>query len=74
MTPSVARLLDDARQRLVEAWDRDEEPQYLLVHPQLYEVVQQHKAREVHRGRPLRLLGLLLVSSPETPLDAPQVR
>ena len=71
---SVARLLDDARERLIEAWDRDEEPQYLLVHPSLYDVVAQEKAREVRHGRPLRLLGLLLVSSGATPVDAPEVR
>jgi hypothetical protein len=71
---SVARLLDDARERLVEAWDRDEEPQYLLVHPRLYDVVARAKAREVRQGRPLRLLGLLLVSSDATSVDAPEVR
>ncbi len=71
---SLARLLDDARERLVQAWDREEEPQYLLVHPSLYEVVARQKAREVQRGRPLRLLGLLLVSSTETEVDAPEVR
>jgi carboxymethylenebutenolidase len=71
---SIARLLDDARQRLVEAWDRDEQPQHLLVNPRLYDLVAQQKAREVQRGRPLRVLGLLLVSSAETAAGSPEVR
>jgi hypothetical protein len=71
---SVARLLDDARQRLIEAWDRDEEPQYLLVHPRLYDVVAEAKAREIRAGKALRLLGLLLVSSDTTGLESPEVR
>jgi hypothetical protein len=71
---SIARLVDDTRQQIVEARDRNEKPTYLLVHPRVYEVVARAKARETRAGRPLGLLGLLLLSSETTRLDAPEVR
>jgi hypothetical protein len=71
---SIARLVDDARQQIIEARDRNEKPTYLLVHPRVYEVVARAKARETRAGRPLGLLGLLLLSSDTTRLDAPEVR
>lgn len=70
----IARLLDDTRELIVQAWDRDEVPEYLLVNPRLYRVIANAKAREVDAGRPLRLLGLLLVNSDSTPVDEPRVR
>jgi hypothetical protein len=71
---SIARLVDDARQQLIEARDRNEKPTYLLVHPRVYDTVARAKARETRAGRPLGLLGLLLLSSDSTDLDAPEVR
>jgi hypothetical protein len=71
---SVARLVDDARQQIIDARDRNEKPTYLLVHPRVYDVVATAKARETRAGRPLGLLGLLLLSSNTTRLDAPEVR
>jgi hypothetical protein len=71
---SIARLVDDARQQIIDARDRNEKPTYLLVHPRVYEVVARAKARETRAGRPLGLLGLLLLSSNTTGLDAPEVR
>ena len=71
---SIARLVDDARQQIIDARDRNEKPTYLLVHPRVYEVVARAKARETRAGRPLGLLGLLLLSSETTTLEAPQVR
>lgn len=71
---SIARLVDDARQQIIDARDRNEKPTYLLVHPRVYDVVARAKARETRAGRPLGLLGLLLLSSNTTRLDAPEVR
>lgn len=71
---SIARLVDDARQQIIEARDRDEKPTYLLVHPRVYEIVARAKARETRAGRPLGLLGLLLLSSDTASLNAPEVR
>jgi hypothetical protein len=62
--PSVARALDDARGLIASAWDRNERPSYLLCSPALYALVAESKKRESDSGRALRLLGLLLVSSP----------
>jgi hypothetical protein len=62
--PSVARALDDARTLIADAWDRNERPSYLLCSPALYELVAESKKRESESGRALRLLGLLVVSSP----------
>jgi hypothetical protein len=62
--PSVARALDDARTLIATAWDRNERPAYLLCSPALYQIVAESKKRETDSGRALRLLGLLLVSSP----------
>ncbi|MFN0069880.1 MAG: hypothetical protein ACKVVP_00145 [Chloroflexota bacterium] len=72
--PSLAALLDRARALMVEAWDRNERPEYLLVHPALYDAVLHAKAREHSFGRPIRLLGLLVVSSATVEVDLPQVR
>jgi len=71
---SIARLVDDARQQIIDARDRNEKPTYLLVHPRVYETVARAKARETRAGRPLGLLGLLLLSSDATAVDAPEVR
>jgi hypothetical protein len=71
---SIARLVDDARQQIIDARDRHEKPTYLLVHPRVYDVVARAKARETRAGRPLGLLGLLLLRSETTSLDAPEVR
>jgi hypothetical protein len=60
----VARALDDARALIAQAWDRNERPAYLLCSPALYELVAESKKRESESGRELRLLGLLVVSSP----------
>ena len=63
--PSLARALDDARALIADAWDHDERPAYLLCSPALYEMVAESKKRESESGRALRLLGLLVVSSPD---------
>ncbi len=60
----MARALDDARALIAAAWDRNERPSYLLCSPALYHLVAESKKRESEAGRALRLLGLLLVSSP----------
>jgi hypothetical protein len=70
---SIAGLLDRTRELIVESWDRHERPEYLLVHPAVYEVLLTAKAREHSFGRPIRLLGLLVVSSADVPIDEPRV-
>jgi hypothetical protein len=72
--PSVARALDDARGLIAGAWDRDERPEYLLCSPALYALVAESKKRESESGRALRLLGLLVVSSPDLDNQAIAVR
>jgi hypothetical protein len=72
-TVSIAGLLDRTRELIVRAWDRDERPEYLLVHPSVYDTVLQAKAREHSFGRAIRLLGLLVVSSPDVEIDSPRV-
>jgi hypothetical protein len=62
--PSLARALDDARALIASAWERNERPAYLLCSPALYALVAESKQRESARGRAVRLLGLLVVSSP----------
>jgi hypothetical protein len=70
---SVAGLLDRTRELIVEAWDRQERPEYLLVHPSVYQTLLRAKAREHSFGRPIRLLGLLVVSSADVDLSQPRV-
>ncbi|HEV7666140.1 MAG TPA: hypothetical protein VGQ62_21585 [Chloroflexota bacterium] len=72
--PSVARALDEARARISDAWDRDERPQYLLCNTDLYEAVATSKRRETDAGRPLRLLGLLVVREPRLGASEIEVR
>jgi len=71
--PSIAGLLDRARELIVDAWDRNERPEYLLVNPSVYEAVLAAKSREHHFGRPIRLLGLLVVSSPDVAVESSQI-
>lgn len=70
---SVARLLDQLRQLLVEAWDQKRRPDHALVHPSLYRAVLQAKRREASSGRPVSLLGLELRGSDQVPVDRPEV-
>ena len=70
---SIAGLLDRARELIVEAWDHGERPEYLLVHSSVYEALLRAKAREHGFGRPIRLLGLLVVSSHDVQMDEPRV-
>jgi len=71
---SVATLLDRARELMVQAWDRGHHPEYLLVHPTLYHAVMTARRSEAARGRPVRLLGMVLVASDETPVEEPDLR
>lgn len=72
-TVSIAGILDRARELIVQAWDSGERPEYLLVHPSVYATVLEAKARERSFGRAIRLLGLLVVSSPDVGIDSPRV-
>lgn len=71
---SIARLLDDVRVLLVDAWDRQEIPTTLVMNERLFRVVLQGKRREVETGRPITLLGLDIVGDPGVPLDRPLLR
>lgn len=71
---SIARLLDDVRVMLVDAWDRDQVPTTLVINDRLLRVVLDGKRREVETGRPITLLGLDLEGDADVPLDRPRLR
>lgn len=71
---SIARLLDDVRVMLVEAWDRDQVPTTLVMNDRLLRVVLEGKRREIETGRPITLLGLDLEGDPGVPLERPRLR
>lgn len=73
---SVAALLAIEQPLLVDAWERGEDPEYLLVHPAVYQAVAEAKKgqAEDYWGAPLQLMGLTLVPSETTPIDRPALR
>jgi hypothetical protein len=71
--PSIARLLDQLRQLLIDAWEQDQLPDYALVHPALYRAVSKAKRREAERGHPLCLLGLEIRGSDRVAIDQPEL-
>ena len=71
---SVARLLDDVRVLLVDAWERGTIPTRLVMNDRLYRRVLEGKWREVQTGRPVTLLGLDLEGAAEVPLEHPILR
>lgn len=70
---SVAYLLDQVRQKVIEAREKNEHPHLLRINTELYQVVANAKAREVLHGSPLFLLGLEVVGSDSVPLEDPEV-
>jgi hypothetical protein len=71
---SIARLLDDVRVLLVDAWEQGEIPTRLVMNDRLYLRVLEGKVREIATHRPVTLLGLDLEGDPAVPLDRPVVR
>lgn len=71
---SIARLLDDVRVLLVDAWDHERIPTKLVMNDRLLRRVLEGKRREIETGRPVTLLGLDLEGDADVPLDRPVVR
>src|SRR4029077_13340694 len=71
---SIARLLDDVRVLLVDAWKRNEIPTRLVMNDRLYRRVLEGKVRELETNRPVTLLGLDLEGDPDVPLERPRIR
>lgn len=59
----IAWVLDEAWREIQRAWDEGREVKYLMVLPEVLEIVAAAKAGELSRGASPRLLGLLVVSS-----------
>lgn len=60
LDPSVAEMLDDVRDLLVEARDQGERPTGLVLTPKLFRAVMEAKARESARGNRIVLFGMEL--------------
>jgi hypothetical protein len=58
--PSVAEMLDDVRDLLVEAREAGERPTGLVLTPKLFRAVMTAKAREAERGNRIVLFGMEL--------------
>jgi len=71
---SIARLLDDVRVLLVDAWDHEKIPTRLVMNDRLLRRVLEGKRREIETGRPVTLLGLDLEGDANIPLDRPVIR
>lgn len=71
---SIARLLDDVRVLLVDAWDHDRVPTRLVMNERLFRRVLEGKRREIDAGRPITLLGLDIEGDPDVPLERPLLR
>lgn len=71
---SIARLLDDVRVMLVDAWERQQIPTRLVMNDRLLRLVLEGKRREIETNRPVTLLGLDLEGDPAVPLERPLLR
>jgi hypothetical protein len=71
---SIARLLDDVRVLLVDAWKQGVIPTRLVMNDRLYRRVLEGKVRELETNRPVTLLGLDLEGDPDVPLERPRIR
>jgi hypothetical protein len=71
---SIARLLDDVRVLLVDAWKQGVIPTRLVMNDRLYRRVLEGKVRELETDRPVTLLGLDLEGDPDVPLERPRIR
>lgn len=71
---SIARLLDDVRVMLVDAWDQRRVPTRLVMNERLFRRVLEGKRREIETGRPITLLGLDIEGDPDVPMDRPLLR
>ena len=58
---TTAELVDVLRDVIIEAWERGEDPSYLVVDDDMRERLLAVKEREVARGIPLVVLGLVVV-------------
>ena len=72
---SLATLLAMEHPMLMDAWARGEDPEYLFVHPTVYQAVAvaKHGQSEDYWSSPLQLMGLTLVASESTPPDYPRL-
>jgi hypothetical protein len=68
--PSVAAFIDEARERLVEAWDRGQDPDVVVVSDRLLEILTEAKREESARGIPLTVLGLFVRQRVQPPAPA----
>ena len=59
----VAVLLDDATSKIIELESRGYQPRQLSVSAATYECISQVRVRDLERGLPLIVLGLMLVST-----------
>jgi len=60
--PTLAVVLDEARQALSDAWDRREAPDHLLVHPAIHRLLCGIRQPELERGAELIVLGLMVTT------------
>jgi hypothetical protein len=64
---SIAELLDEARQRIVDARDEGKQPVGVLVDPATHALLVSTKRRELEHGLPLTVLGLAVESTVREP-------
>ena len=57
---TTAELVEEVRELVVAAWERGESPDTLVVSPEVRELLSRAKRREVRRGLPLVLVGLVV--------------
>lgn len=57
---TTAEMVEEVRELVVQAWERGESPDYLQVTPQVLDLLARMKAREIRRGVPIVLVGLIV--------------
>ena len=67
---SIARLVDQLRDRVAEAQEAAQPPRSVLVHPRVFRAVQACTGYEARHHQPVRVLGLELVSADHIPEEA----
>jgi hypothetical protein len=57
---TTAEMVEEVRELVVAAWERGESPDYLEVTPPVLELLSRMKDREIRRGVPIVLVGLIV--------------
>jgi hypothetical protein len=70
---SLAELLDVVRQKIMDHWDRGQNPMYVALHPDLFRAVMDCKANKAQKGYAVLIMGLEVTCADQVPLGNAEI-